>query len=152
MAVHHIPEGYHSVTPYLVVDGAADAIEFYKKAFNATEVMRMPGPNGIAHAEIKIGDSHVMLADEQPEQGHRGPKSVGGTPVGIMIYVPDVDARYAAALAGGATSVEAVTDQFYGDRSGSILDPWGHKWMIATHTEDVSPEEMDRRLKELYGG
>ena len=143
--VHHIPEGYHSVTPYLVIDGAAEAIEFYKKAFNAVEVMRMPGPNGIAHAEIKIGDSHIMLADEQGD--HRGPKSIGGTPVGIMLYVPDVDARYAAALAGGAKELEAVKDQFYGDRSGRILDPWGHQWMIATHIEDVAPDEMDRRLK-----
>ncbi len=153
MPVHHIPEGYHSVTPYLVVDGAAEALEFYKKAFGAKEVMRMPGPGGrIAHAEIKIGDSHVMLADEHPEQGHRGPKSIGGTPVGIMIYVEDVDAVFAAAVAAGAKETRPVEDQFYGDRSGHITDPFGHNWMIATHIEDVSPEEMDRRLKAMGRG
>jgi PhnB protein len=152
MAVHHIPEGYHSVTPYLVVDGAAEAIDFYTKAFNATELMRMPRPDGkIAHAEIKIGDSHVMLADEHPDQGHVGPKTVGGTPVGIMIYVPDVDERFAAAIANGATQTRPVTNEFYGDRMGGITDPFGHNWMIATHIEDVSPEEMERRMKEMGG-
>lgn len=152
MSVHHIPEGYHSVTPYLVVDGAADAIDFYTKAFGAVEVMRMPGPGGkIGHAEIKIGDSHVMLADEHPEQGHRGPKSVGGTPVGIMIYVKDVDAVFKAALAAGAKETRPVENQFYGDRSGSITDPFGHNWMISTHIEDVAPEEMERRMKEMRG-
>ena len=151
MAVHHIPEGYHSVTPYLVVDGAAEAIDFYKKAFGAVEVVRMPGPGGkIGHAEIKIGDSFVMLADEHPEQGHRGPKSVGGTPVGILIYVPDVDSVFKAALAAGATQVKPVENQFYGDRSGSLTDPFGHNWMVSTHIEDVAPEEMERRMKELH--
>ena len=150
MAVHHIPEGYHSVIPYLVVNGAAEAIEFYKNAFNATELMRMPRPDGkVAHAEIKIGDSHIMLADEHPEQGHVGPKTVGGTPVGIMIYVPDVDARFSAAIANGATETRPVTNEFYGDRMGGITDPFGHNWMIATHIEDVSPEEMERRMKEM---
>ena len=152
MAVHHIPAGYHSVIPYLVVDGAAEAIEFYKKAFNATEVMRMPRPDGkVAHAEIRIGDSHIMLADEYPEQGHVGPKTVGGTPVGIMIYIPDVDARFAAAIAAGATETRPVKNEFYGDRMGGITDPFGHNWMIATHIEDVSPEEMERRMKEMGG-
>lgn len=150
MPVHHVPEGYHSVIPYLVIDGAAEALEFYKKAFGATELMRMPGPDGrIGHAEILIGDAHVMLADEHPEQGHRGPKSIGGTPVGIMIYVEDADAVFNAAIAGGATAVRPMEDQFYGDRSGSITDPFGHNWMIATHVEDVSPEEMERRMKAL---
>jgi PhnB protein len=150
MAIHHIPEGYHSVTPYLVVDGAAAAIDFYKKAFGAVEVMRMPAPGGkIGHAEIRIGDSHVMLADEHPEQGHRGPKSIGGTPVGIMIYVEDVDSVFAAALAAGATETRPLENQFYGDRSGSITDPFGHNWMIATHIEDVTPDEMERRMKEM---
>lgn len=150
MPVHHIPEGYHSVTPYLVVDGAARAIDFYTQAFGATEVMRMPGPGGrIGHAEIKIGDSHVMLADEHPEQGHRGPKSIGGTPVGIMIYVPDVDSMFRKAISLGATETRPVEDQFYGDRSGSLTDPFGHNWMISTHIEDVSPEEMDRRMKAM---
>ena len=153
MAVHHIPEGYHSVTPYLVVDGAAEALEFYKKAFGATELMRMPAPGGkIGHAEIMIGDSHVMLADEHPEQGHKGPKSVGGTPVGIMIYVPDVDSVFAKALAAGATQTRPVENQFYGDRSGSITDPFGHNWMISTHIEDVSPEEMEKRMKAMGEG
>ena len=152
MAVHHIPEGYHTVTPYLVVDGCAEALEFYKNAFGATEVMRMPGPDGrIAHAEIMIGDSHVMLADEHPQQGHRGPKSIGGTPVGVMIYVPDADAVFNAALANGATETRPMVDQFYGDRSGSITDPFGHNWMIATHIEDVAPDEMERRMKAMGG-
>lgn len=152
MAVHHVPEGYHSVIPYLVVDGATEAIEFYKKAFQATELMRMPAPNGkIGHAEIKIGDSHVMLADEHPEQGHRGPKTIGGSPVGIMLYLEDVDARVAAAVAGGATVIRPVENQFYGDRMGAIVDPWGHHWYIATHVEDVPPEEMERRAREQHG-
>ena len=150
MPVHHIPEGYHSVTPYLVVDGAAEAIEFYKKAFGATELMRMPRPDGkVAHAEIMIGDSHIMLADEHPDQGHVGPKTVGGTPVGIMIYIEDVDARFAAAIAGGAVAKRPPTNEFYGDRMASITDPFGHNWMIATHIEDVSPEEMERRMKAM---
>ncbi|HEV7243131.1 MAG TPA: VOC family protein [Thermoanaerobaculia bacterium] len=150
MAVHHIPEGYHSVTPYLVIDGAAAALEFYKKAFGAVEVMRMSSPDGrIGHAEMKIGDSFIMLADEHPEMGHRGPKSIGGTPVGIMIYVENADALFQAALAGGATEFRPMEDQFYGDRSGSITDPFGHNWTIATHIEDVAPEEMERRMKAM---
>ena len=150
MAVHHIPAGYHSVIPYLVVDGAAEAIEFYKKAFGATEVMRMPAPGGkIGHAEIKIGDSYVMLADEHPDQGHVGPKTVGGTPVGILIYIPDVDARFAAAIAAGATGKRPPEDQFYGDRMAAITDPFGHNWMLATHIEDVSDEEIQRRLQNM---
>lgn len=150
MPVHHIPEGYHSVTPYLVIDGAAEAIEFYKQAFGATEVMRMPGRGGkIGHAEIRIGDSHVMLADEHPEQGHRGPKSIGGTPVSVMIYVEDVDAMFRTAISLGATETRPVENQFYGDRSGSLTDPFGHNWTISTHIEDVSPEEMERRMKAM---
>ncbi|MGZ5442138.1 MAG: VOC family protein [Thermoanaerobaculia bacterium] len=150
MPVHHIPEGYHSVTPYLVIDGAARAIEFYKQAFGATEVMRMPAPGGkIGHAEIRIGDSHVMLADEHPEEGHRGPKSIGGTPVSLMIYVKDADAMFRAAIAGGATELRPLETQFYGDRSGQITDPFGHIWTISTHVEDVSPEEMERRMKAM---
>lgn len=150
MAVHHIPEGYSSVTPYLVIDGAAEAIEFYKEAFGAIEVMRMPGPGGkIGHAEIKIGDSFIMLADEHPEQGHRGPKSIGGTPVGLMIYVPDVDSMFRKAVSLGAKETRPVEDQFYGDRSGSLTDPFGHNWMISTHVEDVSPEEMERRMQNM---
>jgi PhnB protein len=150
MPVNPIPEGYHSVTPYLVVDGAAQALEFYTKAFGATELMRMAGPGGkIGHAEIMIGDSHIMLADEHPEQGHRGPKSIGGTPVGIMLYVPDVDSMFRTAISLGATETRPVEDQFYGDRMGALTDPFGHNWMIATHVEDVAPEEMERRMKEM---
>ena len=148
MAVKPIPDGYHSVTPYLVVRGAAQAIEFYKKAFGATELMRFPGPNGsVAHAEIKIGDSPIMLADEGPE--HKSPQSVGESPVGLMIYVQDVDKIFSQAVSAGAKSTRAVQDQFYGDRSGNLTDPFGHKWTIATHKEDVSATEMQRRMEAL---
>ena len=148
MSVQKIPSGYHSVTPYLIVDGAAAAIEFYKKAYGAQVVLQMPGPGGkVMHAEIRIGDSIVMLADEFPEMDARGPKSVGGTPVGLMIYVEDVDAQFAQALAAGAKEVRPVKDQFYGDRSGTLLDPFGHKWTLATHIEDVTVEETQRRFE-----
>lgn len=146
MTVNPVPEGYHSVTPYLVVDGAAEAIRFYTEAFGAKEVMRMPADDKIAHAEIRIGDSTIMLADEFPGQGHRGPKAYGGTSVSLMVYLPNVDTIFAQALAAGATEERAVADQFYGDRSGTLLDPFGHRWMISTHVEDVSPEEMQRRM------
>jgi len=149
MTVNPVPQGYHSVTPYLVVDGAANAIDFYAKAFGAEEVMRMPMGDRIGHAEIRIGDSHVMLADEFPDQGHRGPKSYGGTSVSLMVYLPDVDTVFARALAAGATEERAVVDQFYGDRSGTLRDPFGHCWMLATHVEDVSPEEMRRRMANM---
>ncbi|HEX6096018.1 MAG TPA: VOC family protein [Thermoanaerobaculia bacterium] len=149
MAVHHIPEGYHSVTPYLVIDGAARAIDFYRDVFGAVEIMRMPGPEGrIGHAEIKIGDSHIMLADEHPEMGFRGPLSIGGTPVSIMIYVEDADRCFAAAAERGSKVVEPLQNKFYGDRSAQVIDPFGHFWTIATHVEDVPPEEMERRAKE----
>ena len=148
MAVKPIPEGYHSVTPYLVVRGAAQAIEFYKKAFGATELMRFPGPNGtVAHAEIKIGDSPIMLADEGNE--YKSPQSVGGSPVSLMIYVQDVDKVYSQAISAGAKSSRAVEDQFYGDRSGNLTDPFGHVWTVATHKEDVSMDEMQRRMAAL---
>lgn len=150
MSVKHIPDGYHTATPYLVIDGAAKALEFYAQAFGAKELMRMPGPDGkVGHAEITIGDSHIMLADEHPEQGHRGPKSYGGSPVGIMLYVEDVDTMFRTALSLGATETRPVENQFYGDRMGSLTDPFGHNWMIATHIEDVSPEEMERRMKDM---
>lgn len=149
MAVHFVPEGYHTVTPYLVIDGAARAIDFYRDAFGAVEIMRMPGPDGrIGHAEIKIGDSHIMLADEHPDQGFRSPTSIGGTGVGIMIYVEDADRCFAAAVERGATVVEPLQNKFYGDRSAQVTDPFGHFWTIATHVEDVPPEEMERRAKE----
>ena len=150
MAVQPIPAGYHTATIYLIVKGAAQALEFYKKAFGAVELMRMPGPNDtIGHAEIKIGDSPIMLADEFPEMGHKSPTTLGGTAVGIMLYVPDCDAMFAKAVSLGATIMKPLADQFYGDRSGSVIDPFGHQWTIATHTEDVSPEEMERRHDEM---
>ncbi|HJT23661.1 MAG TPA: VOC family protein [bacterium] len=147
--VKPIPDGYHSVTPYLSIDGAAGAMEFYKKAFGAKELFRMPGPDGkVGHAEIQIGDSRVMLADENPEMEFRSPKSLGGTPVSLMIYVEDVDRVFQQALAAGARVLRPLKDQFYGDRSGNLQDPFGHKWTLSTHVEDVAPDEMERRMKE----
>src|SRR3954469_16886250 len=137
MAVKPIPEGYHSVTPYLIVDDAARALEFYKNAFGAVELMRMPAPNGrIGHAEIRIGDSPVMLADESPQMNARSARAIGGSPVSLMVYVEDVDARVAQAVAAGATLVRPVANQFYGDRTGGVEDPFGYHWHIATHVED----------------
>ena len=144
-----IPEGYHSVTPYLVVDDAKGAIDFYTRAFGAKEKFRMPMGDRIGHAELLIGDSHVMLADEFPEMGHRGPKALGGTPVSLLIYVDDVDSIFPQALAAGAKEERAVQDQFYGDRSGTLLDPFGHQWTVATHVEDVPESEMPRRMEEF---
>ena len=150
MALKPIPEGYHSVTPYLIIKGAAQAIDFYKKAFGATELMRFPGPNNtVMHAEIKIGDSPVMLADEHENGPYRSPLAVGGTPVSLMVYVEDVDTVFKQAVSLGAKSTRAVEDQFYGDRSGNLTDPFGHVWTIATHKEDVSSEEMQRRMAAL---
>ena len=147
MAVKPVPEGYHTATPYLIVSGGVQAMEFYKKAFGAIELMRMPMPDGrLGHAEIKIGDSIIMFADEHPEQGHVSPSTLGNTPVGLMLYVNDVDAVVAQAKAAGATEIEPVTNKFYGDRSGAVRDPFGHKWTIATHVEDVTPEEMQKRM------
>jgi PhnB protein len=148
MAVKPIPDGYHTVTPYLIVKDAAGAIDFYKKAFGAEEVMRFPGPDGkVAHAEVKIGDSRVMLGGECPVMNARSPQSIGGTPVGLCLYVKDVDASSKQAIAAGAKVVQPVQDQFYGDRSGTFEDPFGHKWTIATHKEDVPPEEMRKRME-----
>jgi PhnB protein len=150
MPVKAIPDGYHTVTPYLIVKGAAKAIDFYKKAFGATELMRFPGPDGrIGHAEIKIGDSPVMLADEHPEMGCLSPQSGGKPGVSLCLYVGDVDALASRATAAGATVVRPVQDQFYGDRSGTFADPFGHVWTIATHKEDVPMEEMRRRMEAL---
>jgi PhnB protein len=141
-----VPEGYHSVTPYLAVDGAAAAIAFYKKAFGATEVMRMPAPGGkVGHAEIEIGGSRIMLADEYPGIGFRSPRAYGGTPVGLHLYVADVDAVARQAVAAGAKELRPVKDQFYGDRTGSFEDPFGHVWHIATRKEDLSEGELKRR-------
>jgi PhnB protein len=148
----HIPEGYHSVTPYLHIKDAARAIEFYKDVFGATEVFRMDEPSGkIGHAEIKIGDSHVMLADEFPDKGVRSPQSYGGTPVSLLLYVEDVDALAERALAAGAKMLSPLEDKFYGDRMGKLEDPFGHIWAIATHTEDVSPEELQKRVAAMHG-
>lgn len=151
MAVKPIPAGYHTVTPYLIIDGAAKAIDFYKRAFNAEELFRLPGPDGkIAHAEVKIGDSQVMLGDEM--EGYRGPLGLGGTAVSLMLYVPDVDRIFAQAIAAGGKERRPVADQFYGDRTGTLVDPFGHVWSVATHVEDVSPEEIDRRFAKMMQG
>jgi PhnB protein len=148
MSAKFIPEGYHTTTPYLILRGAAQALDFYAKVFGAKEIMRMPTPDGhIAHAEMQIGDSRMMLADEMPGMPYKGPQSLGGTSVCLMIYVPDVDKVFAAALSAGATVQEQVKNQFYGDRSGTVKDPFGHLWNIATHVEDVSPEEMGQRAE-----
>jgi PhnB protein len=144
--VKPIPEGYHSVTPYLSIKGAVQALEYYKKAFGATELFRMEHDGKIGHAEIKIGDSPIMLADEFPEMGFVSPQTLGGSPVGIMIYVEDVDTVFKQAIDAGGTEKKAVQDQFYGDRSGTLTDPFGHVWTVATHKEDVAPEEIDKRL------
>jgi PhnB protein len=145
--VKPIPKGYHTVTPYLMVHDAAEAIKFYKKAFGATEQFRMDGPNHkIAHAEIQIGDSRVMLADEVPAMKAHSPKTIGGTPVSLMVYVEDVDAMFKTALKAGATETRPVEDMFYGDRTGSLTDPFGHIWHIATHKEDLTPQEIEHRM------
>lgn len=145
-----IPDGYHSVTPYLIVKGAARALEFYKKAFNAKELFRLEGPGGsIGHAEFQIGNSRVMLADEFPGTLSRSPEALGGSPIGLCIYIEDVDALFKQAIAAGGKEERPVVDQFYGDRSGSLRDPFGHLWTLATHKEDVSPEEMNRRMAEM---
>lgn len=150
MATQSVPDGYHSVTPYLIVKAAADAIEFYKRAFGAIELMRMPSPDGrIAHAEIKIGDSAIMLADEHPEMGYRSPQSSGGAGVSLMVYVERVDEVFRTCVANGAKELQPVKDQFYGDRSGTLRDPFGHTWTIATHVEDIAPDEMRKRAEQF---
>ena len=151
--VQAIPTGYAGVTAYLIIRGAARALDYYKKAFGAVELMRFPGENGtIGHAEMKIGDGIVMLADEMPDMGYSSPPSLGGTPVSLMFYVADVDTRFAQAIAAGGTVKQAVKDQFYGDRSGTLADPFGHVWTIATHLEDVSAEEMQKRMAAMMSG
>lgn len=144
--VKPIPEGYHSVTPYLIIKDAAQAIDYYKTAFGAEELFRMDHEGKIGHAEIKIGDSPIMLADENPEMKYLSPQSLGGTPVSIMIYVDDVDTIFKQAIDAGGVEHRALQDQFYGDRSGTLTDPFGHVWTVATHKEDVSPEEIEKRL------
>jgi PhnB protein len=148
MATKPIPDGYRTATPYLIVKGAAEAIEFYKRAFGATEMLRMADPQGrVGHAEIKIGDSVIMLADEHPAMGYRSPRSLGGSSVSILLYLEDVDAVFERAVKAGAKAQRVVMDQFYGDRSGTLEDPFGHMWTVATHVEDVPPEEMKRRAQ-----
>lgn len=145
------PDGYHTFTPYLIIKGAARAIDFYKQVSGATERMRMGGPNGkIGHAEIQIGDSAIMLADGCPEMGAKDPETFGGSPVMLHLYVPDVDATFAKAVAAGAKVMRPIQNQFYGDRSGMMVDPFGHIWNLSTHIEDVSPEEMNKRAAALF--
>ena len=152
MKTKYIPDGYHTATAYLIVNGAARAIDFYKQAFGATEGIRLAGPNGkVGHAEIKIGDSHIMLADENPQmgQGHTSASTIGASPVSLYVYLPDVDSVIKRAAAEGAKIIKPVENQFYGDRSGFLQDPFGHLWGVATHVEDVSPEEMKERVKKM---
>jgi PhnB protein len=146
-----IPQGYHTVTPSLVVAGAAKALDFYKKAFGAEELMRFPGPDGtIMHAEIKIGDSVVMLGDEMPEPGGRSPKSIGGTPVSFFVYRENVDAAWKQAVDAGATTVMPLVDQFWGDRTGCLEDPFGHRWWLAQHMKDLTPDELQRNADAFF--
>ena len=149
MTTNAIPDDYPRLTPYLCVDGAEAAIAFYTEALGFTERMRMPGPDGrIGHAELELGEAVLMLADEYPDMGIRGPKTIGGTPVTMNLYVEDVDAVFARALEAGATSLRAVEMQFYGDRSGQLEDPFGHRWSLSTHVEDISSEEMAARAQQ----
>jgi len=149
--VKPIPDGYHTLTPYLLIEGATAAIEFYKQAFGAEEILRMDAPDGkIGHAELRIGDSMIMLADV-PESS-KAPKALGGTPVLLHLYVPDADAVFDQAVTAGAEVVAPVTDQFYGDRNGRVTDPFGHQWAISTHKEDLTLEEINERAAKLHGG
>jgi len=148
-----MPEGFHPVTPYLCIRGASDAIDFYKKAFDAEELIRIPSPDGtIGHAEIQIGDSRIMISDESVEIDFRSPDSIGVTPVHIYLYVEDVDRIYAQALAAGAKSLMALEDQFWGDRTGTLVDPFGHRWYISTHKEDLTEEELNARVAKFSEG
>jgi PhnB protein len=152
MATQPIPEGYHSVSPALAIDGAAEAIDFYKRAFDAKERTRMLGPDGnIAHAALEIGDSVVMLSDPFAQSTVRPPTELGGTSVGIFVYVDDVDAVFERAVDAGATPTMPVDDMFWGDRFGTLTDPFGHTWSLATHVEDVAPEEMEERARQAMG-
>jgi PhnB protein len=152
--VQSLPEGYPTLIPYLSVRGGTDAIAFYVRAFGAQERYHLPGPDGktIGHAELTIGDSLLMLADEMPEFGNKSPQTLGGSAVSFAIYVEDVDKAFARALAAGATELESVENKFYGDRAGTLEDPFGHRWSLMTHIEDVSPEEMEKRVNALYAG
>ena len=148
-----IPDGYHTVTPYLIIKNAGGALDFYKKAFGATELFRMPGPDGrVMHAEIQIGNSRIMLADECPEMNARSPQSMGGSPVSLLLYVENVDTFFNQAVSAGAKVDRPIKDQFYGDRSGSLTDPFGHVWHVATHVEDVPPTELEKRAAAMCQG
>ena len=150
--VKPIPEGYPQVSPYLIVDGAAAAIDFYREVLGATERARLAGPDGkIGHAELQLGESVIMLADEHPELDILGPRTIGGTPVTISVYVEDVDAVFDRALKAGAKALRPLRQEFYGDRTGQFEDPFGHRWSVASHVEDVPPEEMDRRAADAAG-
>jgi PhnB protein len=150
MAVKPIPDGYTTVTPYLYIRGAAKALEFYKQAFGARELFRLPGPDGkLGHAEMQIGNARIMMADEHPQMGARSPQMLGGVASSILLYVEDVDSRFQQAVAAGGKVVRPLTDQFYGDRSGTLEDPFGHVWTIATHKEDVSSAEMNKRMEAM---
>ena len=148
MAVNYIPDGYHTVTAYLMVDDAARALDFYRDAFGAEELFRLPMGDKIGHAEIMIGDTHLMLADEFPDMGALGPNSRGGPTASFMIYVPDADAAYDRAVKAGARADRPLKNEFWGDRIGTVIDPFGHKWSLATHVEEVPPEEMQRRMEQ----
>ncbi len=152
MAVNFIPDGYYSLTPYLIVKGAQEAMAYYTRAFGATELVNMPGPGGsVMHAEMQIGNARFMLSDENPERGTKSPKTLGGSAGSVMIYTEDVDATFKRAVDAGGSVVMPVTDMFWGDRYGSVLDPFGHQWQIATHKEDVTPEEMQKRMQAMAG-
>jgi len=149
--VKPIPAGHHTVAPYLAIKNAVSALEFYKKAFGAIETYKLIVPDGrLGHAEIRLGNSLIMLSDEFPEFGGKAPESLGGSPVSIHLYVEDVDAFVKKAVAAGARELKPVADQFYGDRSGQLQDPYGHLWWVATHKEDVAPEEMQKRVQALF--
>jgi uncharacterized glyoxalase superfamily protein PhnB len=151
--VNPIPEGFNSVTPHIVVKGAKAAMEFYKKAFGAEEVMCIPAPDGsVMHAEIQLGNSRVMIAEENPQMGCQSPKSLGGSPITVHLYVNDVDSVVNQAVKAGATSVMPITDMFWGDRYGMVTDPFGHKWSVATHTEDLTPEQIGERMAKAFAG
>ncbi len=148
MTVNYIPDGYHSITPYLILSNAAQGLEYYKQAFGAVELLRLSDPAGkVMHAEIRIGNSVIMLADEFPEIDAHSPTTLKGTPVSLMIYVEDVDSQFDRAIKSGATIRRPVTDQFYGDRNGILVDPFGHVWTISTHKEDLTPEEIQERTR-----
>jgi PhnB protein len=149
--VKPIPDGYHSVTPYLCLKNADAAIKFYEKAFGAKEIMRMPTPGGgVAHAEISMGDSRIMLSDEMPAWGNKSAETLGGSPISLAVYVENVDSAFDQAVKAGATVKRPVEDQFYGDRAGTLMDPFGYQWSLMTHKEDVSSEEMQKRMKKMF--